>query len=83
MEVCTNGKNCVLLSVLLYCYSSTLPGNASISNFFCKTKYAKLVVEAQLAHLKSLRVNVNDMVHVKVEDIAALDQYVVHAEGKK
>jgi hypothetical protein len=29
MEVCTNGKNCVLLSVLLYCYSSTLPGNAS------------------------------------------------------
>ena len=28
MEVCTNGKICVLLSVLLYCYSSTLPGNA-------------------------------------------------------
>ena len=28
MEVCTNEIICVLLSVLLYCYSSTLPGYA-------------------------------------------------------
>jgi hypothetical protein len=45
----------------------------SISNLSSKTKNAKLVVEAQLAHLHSLRVNVHDMVHVKVEAKAEIE----------
>ena len=38
MEVCTNGKICVLLSVLLYCYSSTLSGNANVAEALFDTK---------------------------------------------
>jgi hypothetical protein len=45
----------------------------SISNLSSKTKYAKLVVEAQLAHLLSLRINVHDTVHVKVEAKAEIE----------
>ena len=44
-----------------------------------QTKYAQMVIDAQLAHLQSLRTKVADMVHARVEN--PKDIVVVGAAG--